>query len=82
MYLSYLFDIDDVLGIFSVWTNDLCASSNLDNKNIYSLEVTHQRRIGFPKKESVPGEVAPLASSVYQRRDPIDQEELNQYQTP
>ena len=37
MYLGYLFDIDDVLGIFSVWTNDLRASSNLENKNVYSL---------------------------------------------
>ena len=30
----------------------------------------------------LPAKVAPLASSVYQQRDPIDWEELNQYQTP
>lgn len=28
--LSNLFDINDVLGIFSVWTNNLSASSNLE----------------------------------------------------
>ena len=31
MYLRNLFDVNDVLGVFSVGTNDLGASSNLDS---------------------------------------------------
>ena len=37
LYLGYLFDISDVLGVFSIWTNNLCASSNLDSANLSPL---------------------------------------------